>query len=75
MDKLPTMKKLTLHEAMEQVLLANGKRMRVEDLATEIARRDLYRRQDGAHAPAKQLYSRASNHTKFQIEDGEIWLR
>ena len=68
------MKKLTLHEAMEQVLLANGKRMRVEELAEEIAKRDLYRRKDGAHAPAKQLYSRASNHTRFQVKDGDIWL-
>lgn len=69
------MKKLTLHEAMEQVLLANGKRMRVEDLAKKIAKLDLYRRKDGAHAPATQLYSRAANHAKFQVGDGEIWLK
>ena len=55
------MKKLTLHEAMEQVLLANGKRMRVEELAEEIAKRDLYRRKDGAHAPASSATGRCAD--------------
>ena len=69
------MKKLTLHEAMEQVLLANGKRMPVEDLAREIGTRGLYQRSDGMAALASQIYARASKHSKFEVGDGEIWLR
>ncbi len=73
--KPESMKKLTLHEAMEQVLLASGTRMSVEELAREIDKQGLYQRSDGVAAPAKQLYARAAKHSKFEVGDGEIWLR
>lgn len=50
---------MALHEAMVMVLTGNGGIMHGDDLAREIADRDLYRRQDGAHAAAHQLRARA----------------
>lgn len=73
--KHDSMKRLTLHEAMEQVLIANGGRMSVEDLAQEIGMRGLYQRTDGLAATVNQLYARATKHAKFEVGNGEIWLR
>jgi hypothetical protein len=50
---------MKLHEAMVLVLGEHGGVMYAEDLATEIAARDLYRRKDGDPPPVGQLRARA----------------
>lgn len=51
-----------LHEAMVLVLRDHDGVMYSEDLAREIAQRDLYRRKDGGHAPPTQLRARAAKY-------------
>ena len=53
---------MKLHEVMVEVLREHGEVMYSEDLAREIARRDLYRRGDGTHPSAAQLRARAAKY-------------
>jgi|SRR5215218_7009160 len=50
---------MTLHEAMVEVLRERGGWMYRDELAREIAERDLYRQRDGGPAPSDQLRLRA----------------
>jgi hypothetical protein len=50
---------MTLHEAMVRVLQERGAWMNRDELAREIASRDLYRQKTGGAAPADQLRLRA----------------
>lgn len=53
---------MLLHEAIAEVLRRNGNRpMWVEDIAAEINRLGLYRRNDGRPVPRKQVVARMTN--------------
>lgn len=53
---------MTLHEAMVTVLREHGGWMSRDELAKEIARRDLYQQRAGGPAPSDQLRLRAGKY-------------
>ena len=68
---------LTLHGAMEVVLLENGNRpMSAKDLAAEVNERGLYRMKDGRPAEPGQIQARVHNYPQlFEREDALIRLK
>lgn len=56
---------MTLHEAMVQVLTEHNGWMSRDDLAREIADRELYRQRAGGPAPSDQLRLRARKHPEL----------
>lgn len=60
-----------LHEVMSDVLREFGGVMYSEDLARVIVERDLYRRDDGAHPPARQLRARAVQYPDLLEASGD----
>src|SRR5437870_482123 len=71
---LPTpMRPPTLHQAIQSVLETRGNEwMRARDVATEVARRSLYRRRDGLPASAKDVSARISAYPGLFRRDGPL---
>lgn len=69
--------RLTLHEALEQVLRENANRwMTVQELAGEVNRRSLYRKKDGSPVEPNQVHARTKNYNKlFEKEGSRVRLR
>lgn len=68
---------LTLHEAIAQVLHANGNRwMSANELAAAVNGASLYRKRDGSAAEVNQVHARTNNYKAlFEKADGRIRLR
>jgi hypothetical protein len=67
----PAEHRLTLHEAIAQVLREHGNQwMTVRDLATEINQRSLYRKKDGSPVEANQVHARTKNYATLFEKDG-----
>ncbi|GAA2199950.1 winged helix-turn-helix domain-containing protein [Sinomonas flava] len=67
--------KLTLHQAMRQVLRLAGRPMTARELADAINRKGLYSRADGAPVPTNQIHARAKNYPDlFVKEEGRLSL-
>jgi HB1, ASXL, restriction endonuclease HTH domain len=69
--------RLTLHDALEQILRENDNRwMTVHELADEINRRALYRKKDGSAVEPNQVHARTKNYNRlFEKEGPRIRLR
>ncbi|MBQ0085809.1 MAG: winged helix-turn-helix domain-containing protein [Prevotella sp.] len=64
-----------LHEAIEQVLKANGHPMTSREIANAINAKKLYARGDGQQIPASQISARVNNHPDLYVKiDGKIIL-
>lgn len=70
-------KRLTLHEAIKQVLEENGNHwMSVRELADEINRRGLYAKKDGTPIEPSQIHARTKNYEPLFEKNGpEVRLR
>ncbi|WP_208711891.1 winged helix-turn-helix domain-containing protein [Sinomonas sp. R1AF57] len=67
--------KLTLHQAMRQVLRLAGRPMTARELADAINGKGLYSRADGAPVPTSQIHARAKNYPDlFVKEEGRLSL-
>ena len=63
--------RLTLHEALGQVLLERDNHwMTVRELADEVNKRGLYFRRDGSPVEPNQVHARTKNYTKLFEKDG-----
>ncbi|WP_413250213.1 GIY-YIG nuclease family protein [Sinomonas flava] len=62
--------KLTLHQAMRQVLRSAGRPLTARELADAINLKGLYSRADGAPVPTNQIHARAKNYPDLFIKDG-----
>jgi hypothetical protein len=63
--------RLTLHQALEQILRENDNRwMTVRELADELNRRGLYRKKDGTPVEPNQVHARAKNYNKVFEKSG-----
>lgn len=63
---------LTLHEAMQEVLItAPGQRMSAVDIARAIEKRVLYRMRDGRSVEAQQIYARVGHYSHMFERDGQ----
>jgi len=63
LPELPSAKALTLHEAIERVLLENHNQwMDTKDIAHHVNRQGLYRRGDGAPVDTNQIAARINNY-------------
>jgi hypothetical protein len=69
--------RLTLHDALEQILRENDNRwMTVHELADEVNRRALYRKKDGSAVEPNQVHARTKNyHGLFEKEGPRVRLR
>src|SRR5688500_6818565 len=66
----------TLREAMESVLRGRSDGLAVPEIASEVERRDLYRRRDGRPAPGGQIHSYVHNYPDvFVRKGGRIYLK
>jgi hypothetical protein len=64
-------KRLTLHDAMEQVLGESGSEwMTAHELAREINERRLYEKRDGSDVDPSQIHSRANKYRRLFEKDG-----
>lgn len=62
---------MTLHQAIESVLRANGNQwMTVHELVSEVNRRGLYRKRDGTEVGANQIHARTNNYDSMFEKDG-----
>jgi|GEM_PF-4035573 len=69
------MKILTLHEAMEQVLIEKDGRLPIKNLVEIINKHMLYTRMDGQPVPISQIKARVRTYPEdFIIENDEIRL-
>src|SRR5215216_6509911 len=66
---------MTLHEAMVEVLRERGGWMDRDELAREIAERDLYRQRAGGPAPSDQLRLRARKYDDLFEGDDPAYTR
>jgi HB1, ASXL, restriction endonuclease HTH domain len=63
--------RLTLHEALEQVLRESDTPwMNVRELADEVNRRGLYHKRDGTPVEPNQVHARTKNYTKLFEKNG-----
>jgi hypothetical protein len=63
--------RLTLHEAIEQVLRENNNKwMTVRELADEVNRRGLYRKKDGTLIEPNQIHARTKNYDQIFEKNG-----
>jgi hypothetical protein len=63
--------RLTLHEALEQILRGHENRwMTVQELAEEINRRGLYRKKDGSPVEPNQVHARTKNYDAIFEKNG-----
>jgi hypothetical protein len=69
--------RLTLHEAMSQVLRANGNRpLRPRELAAAVNEQRLYRKRDDSPVDVNQIHARTNNYPHlFEKVDGFVRLR
>lgn len=69
--------RLTLHEALAQILREQGNRwMTVRELAEEVNTSKLYRKRDGSLVEPSQIHARAKNYERlFEKEGSRIRLR
>lgn len=66
---------MTLHEAIELVLIKNGGSLSSREIAEKINQRKLYARADGSQVPASQISARVRNYPKlFTSLNGKIKL-
>ena len=73
MDKL---KKMKLHEAIEQVLIDSNGPLNALEIADRINAIHMYRRRDGRKVPSSQILANAKNYSNhFNIVDGIISLK
>ena len=64
-------KRLTLHEAMEQVLRDRGNSWTtVHDLAADVNARRLYEKRDGSPVDPSQIHARANKYPTWFEKDG-----
>ena len=79
LDREPeqTAGKITLHEAMAQVLADRGEPMRTGEVRDAVNRQGLYRRKDGNPLGTSQVAARANNHRELfrKLGDGRIELK
>ena len=67
----PPADRLTLHEALAQVLREHGNAwMSARELADEVNARRLYVRRDGRTAEVNQVHARVKNYTQLFEKDG-----
>jgi hypothetical protein len=67
----PGDERLTLHEALAQVLRANGNTwMTARELADWVNDRRLYRKRDGSPVEVNQVHARANNYSDMFEKDG-----
>jgi hypothetical protein len=65
--------RLTLHEAMAQVLREGGNQwMHTRDLASEVNTRGLYRKRDGSPVESNQIHARAKNYEDLFEKDRQM---
>ena len=63
--------KLTLHAAMQQVLLASSTgKLKAAEIITEIERLNLYRMRDGRVPESQQIHARANHYPDMFGKDG-----
>ncbi len=63
--------RLTLHQAMAQVLSENANRwMSVHEIASEINDRELYAKRDGSEVDPSQIHARANSYGQLFEKDG-----
>jgi hypothetical protein len=69
--------RLTLHEAIRQVLRTRGNEpATARELADEIHRRDLYRKRDGSPVEINQIHARVNNYgSMFEKVENKIRLK
>lgn len=69
--------RLTLHEAMAEILRDGGNQwMHTRELATEVNRRLLYQKRDGSPVESNQIHARAKNYSHlFEKESQRVRLR
>ena len=72
-----TAKRLTLHEAIAQVLADRGEPMRTAEIRDAVNRRRLYRRKDGGSVGTAQVAARVNNYARlfWKLSDGRIELK
>lgn len=67
---------MTLHEAIEKVLIETKRHLTAKELALLINKRELYQRQDGLPVTASQITSRVNNYTNlFSVNNSLISIK
>lgn len=66
---------ITLHLAIEKVLIEEGRALKAKDIAKIINHLELYKRRDGLDVPAEQILARVKNYpNRFTRSNGKIDL-
>ncbi len=61
---------MTLHEAIEELLIEKGRSMSTSEIANELNRRKSYSKRDGSLITAFQIHGRAKNYPDLFTKDG-----
>ncbi len=63
---------MTLHEAIKQIILQNGRPMTTKEIALELNEKGLYKKEDDSKITDYQVHGRTKNYPLLFNRDGAI---